>query len=318
MKRKNRAACAIALGILTGSLLLAGCLEKEKPQNTASEPASNPVSEFASEPASGPASRPASEPASRPASGLVTTVTVQGKLVTGQQDVYTVPNNATVNIQCNMDCTFAVWEQGNVQASEVKITARQWTGLLNFAEQGAQLVVTASVRGQLPVQMVLQTTQPKQVKTAAVNASTWSLDGMTWRRGKSLQHAFPATGPNQISYFGVDIESDDPNCSQASPCSILGMLVEGSVAPGDYPIDPNWLIDATRKPNGIRVNVKVIAGFTEHEQINYRPVSGTVRVTKDAAGTYHYSTIAPITVQRLDDGMPHMPQRMTLVVDNGY
>ena len=292
--------CLLCMGVV-----LTGCVEKKDTDNKDAQSSSTP----------------SATPAAASALALRTTVMAQGSVVTAQNGIYVVPDAAMVTIQCEMDCTFSLQEKG-VQVSQARTESKQWKGVVHFAGQDSKLIVTASANGQAPVVMVLQAAK---TQAAAMGKGTWSLDNLQWQRGKSLQQVFPPTGvAGSVPWFALTMESNNVGpggCSQATPCSIVGISLEGTIDPGDYPADPNWATNPTEAFNGIHVNVKVFSGLGRMAQADYRPLSGVIRVTKDGAGTYHYSTVAPITMQRMSQssgGMTHLPEKMVFSMDDGH
>ncbi len=256
--------------------------------------------------------------------GFNTTVSVQEKVLEIQDGIYLVPNGAKVDVQCSEDCTFALQENG-VQIKQAHAENRRWAGALQFSDQNARFVITATAtaNGKQPVIMTFQLSPVK--KNSGTEKGTWTLDNLAWQRGKSLQHAFPAKNiAGSIPSMSLVMESDNfiqANCSVAAPCSIVDMFLEGTVEPGDYAIDPYWLTKPTNDPNGVRMNVKVLSGLGRAAMADYRPVSGMVRITKDAAGVYHYSTISPMVVRRLSGGgtgMSNLPDQMVFSMNNGH
>ena len=257
-------------------------------------------------------------------SGFHATVSVQEKTLEAQDGIYLVPNGAKIDVQCSEDCIFALQENG-AQIKQSHTENRRWAGVLQFSDQNAQIVitVTATANGKRPVVMTFQSHPVK--KTSGVEKGTWALNNLAWQRGKSMQQAFPAKSVSgSVPWMSLVMESDNfikANCSVAAPCSIVDMFLEGTVEPGDYTIDPYWLTKPTNDPNGVRMNVKVLSGLGRAAMADYRPVSGMVRITKDAAGVYHYSTISPMVVRRLSGGgtgMSNLPDQMVFSMNNGY
>ena len=79
-----------------------------------------------------------------------------------------------------------------MQIKQAHVDNRRWAGALQFPDQNARFVITATatVNGKQPVDMTFQSSPVK--KTSGVEKGSWTLDNLAWQRGKSLQHAFPA------------------------------------------------------------------------------------------------------------------------------
>ena len=140
---------------------------------------------------------------------------------------------------------------------------------------------------------------------------------------KQLNNAY--FNNQQYYYRSLALESLKPNmCEQNyNECSVITSNLYAT-EPGDYDVDPNWLLDPSQQAVSIRMNVKLLgrfeAGGGAYVQDDYRPVSGKIRVTRDASGVFHYDSIGAITVQRLSatDGAPNAPSTLRFTLVNGY
>lgn len=244
---------------------------------------------------------------------LFVQVTVNSKLLEQSNKTYTVPNDAAITVKCSSPCSFSAKKADDTIAHDVEQSNDAWsTSKLNFQSETAQFKLAIQADGYKPIVLIFKLAAV--VKTDA----SWSLDNHVWYRKESTQ-----TVTHSNDYM-LTMHNYNPNGSCAAQrkfaCSFLAISVKGTLATGDFAIDPNFLTKAYKPPQGIRVNVHVTHGDNNALGEHYRPISGAIRVTKDAAGKYHYSTIGTVIVQRFNPkpGNAPFPETMRLRISNAH
>lgn len=250
--------------------------------------------------------------ASAPAKKLRIQVRVNSKQLEQDNKTYTVPNNSAISVICSRPCTFSASTTNMVTAHDVQQRDHVWlTPKLQFKSEKAQFILKVQANGQ-------EATLTFQSEPSTQTDASWSLDQHVWHRKESIQTVTPSND------YMLNMHNYNPNGSCAAQrkfaCSFLAISVKGTLATGDFAIDPNFLTKAYKPPQGIRVNVHVTHGDNNAPGEHYRPISGAIRVTKNAAGKYQYSTIGTVIVQRFNPkpGNAPYPETMRLRINNAH
>ncbi len=230
-------------------------------------------------------------------------VKVAGQTVVATSGEVSVPSIADVAIQCASECTFDSGSTNGATASDERITSASWAARLQMSNPAATFPVTVTFADAID-KPVTVTFRPMPI--AQVGGGTWSMDSRHFTRGQSFQETGDFFFDNQqYAYWTLLIGSTLPltGCESGDlSCSFVSIHLYAT-EPGDYAIDPNWLNNPSAQPVGIRISVKLYGGRDSNGAMyndDYRPASGTIRVTRDAAGNFLYSTIGPLNVYRVE------------------
>lgn len=146
-------------------------------------------------------------------------------------------------------------------------------------------------------------------------SATWSLGSNTWTRQDSTQNRNTSTAGQST---GIAVNSTSVSNCKSNPyeCSTVSVHWYGHSA-GTFTIDPDFLKRQTYTPGTAWVNVKATGGTAndvipnctplvtvpnEHyHNTDYRPTTGTIRVTLGTDGLFHVTTDGPLTVYKQPD-----------------
>ncbi len=251
---------------------------------------------------------------------MTLSVSVGGAAVAQVNGEYQIPSDAAVTVACSMPCTFTATAQNGAAATNARTGEREWSADVRLASLDARLSVsaqaTSSAVSAVRADLVAQRPVP--------SASYWTTDSRTYTREQSLQQLNSFfLGDAQHFYRSLVMQSTKPNgCESAElECSVISLNLFAT-EPGDYPVDPNYLANPSQAAVGVRINVKVFGKLGPdgiYYNDDYRPASGTIRVTRDSQGVFHYATVGSFDVHRLPGagGASQAPASMTFRMVDG-
>lgn len=241
-------------------------------------------------------------------------VTTDGDTVTPNGTEYRVKNPSVVKIDCPKACTFAPGTNNGVTLAQTATTGTQWSAQVVFGSESSSLTLKADAADGTTATVVLKPL------VLAGGTATWSMDSLRWSRTGSTQGTSTATFDNQpVVTTHLTMTDIGRPCESASfRCSTVSVHFAGA-QPGDYTIDPAFMTKGIKTPGTAWVNVKLTGGGTPYYNDDYRPTSGTLRVTK-TGDTYIFSTVGSILVTRVagPGGDPNAIAQMLFKLNSGF
>lgn len=150
----------------------------------------------------------------------------------------------------------------------------------------------------------------------------WRMDNLTYVAGSSSQTLVSPMDPRG----GVTVAVGTPSTTRSDEVngeysgSVLGLQISG-VDAGTYDVVPDLSTYLTKSAAGARVivvqadvGISVTTG-----SVHYVATSGKVQVTKDGKGRFHFSTNAPLPMEKnleVLGGIDGAPQTMMLSMTN--
>ena len=256
--------------------------------------------------------------AATPPNTLDVAVTADNASVSLESGAHHVGNLSLVKLICAKACTLAKGTNNGVTITQEATTSTEWTARLGFASDASSLTVKADAADGSTATVVLK---PKVV---VAGTATWSMDSLNWSRISSTQGTSTAMFGNQpVVTTALAMTTSGIPCETASfRCSTVSVHFAGA-EPGDYTIDPDFQTKGIKTAGTAWINVKLTgsrpASGVGYYNDDYRPTSGTIRVTK-TGNTYYFSTVGSILVTRLNgpDGDPSAIALMLFRLNNGF
>lgn len=249
--------------------------------------------------------------------GLV--VRVDGSEVdAGDGVVRLTGTGASATITCSKTCSFASETSNGATVTNEASDSRDWTGNVALPNPTSQVHVTATPADGTSPRTIIFNRQ-----LAASASSYWMVDSRRFDRGDSqqqLNNVTYASGEVQMRSLVIQSATSDSCTGSAHACSIVSINIPDA-QPGDYAVDPNWLNAPGEDPVGARVTVKLY-GFPNGANFNddYRPASGTIRVSQGSDGVFHFETVGEIVAVHVDgaNNLAGAPGSIVFRMADGY
>ena len=250
---------------------------------------------------------------------------------------YALGDPAALALACNVACTVTEERNVGVTLSARSSSSTAWAATLDFAALDSLLDLKVAAADGSAVSLRMRRRAP-----AATGTATWSLDAQSWSRSSSTQSTLGgASGP---ATTGITVSSTSASSCRSGPwaCGTVSVHWYGTL-PGTFTIDPNFLVSP--QPGKAWINAKATGGTADdtipnctplvpvpnehYYNTDYRPATGTIRVTQDANGSFHVTTDTPLTALKQPDSenvslclrsvaAPTAPASMSLILNGVY
>lgn len=244
------------------------------------------------------------------ASGSLTVAvtTTDDRAVDGSSGYFYVEAHSPVTLKCNVTCTISQQDNNGVSVANASSQSDGWSATLDFTSAGSSLDLSVTTHGGSTVTVRLR-------PIVGQDSATWSLDSQSWARGGSTQNQNTSTaGPTTAITVNTTVLSD---CKRnAYECSTVSVHWYGHNE-GTFTIDPDFLTRLQYNPGTAWVNVKATGGTADdvipnctplvsvpnehYYNTDYRPTTGTIRVTRGSDGKFRVTTDVPLTVYKQPD-----------------